>query len=91
VGLIFSHAYVRPVSFKCAVVALPFGALFVDIASWYITKLYHRFAFVVMAAGALMAVCFAFMWAVEHVSDVALSDADHPVAQREAGDLPAFD
>ena len=32
VGLIFSHAYVRPVWFKCAVVALPFAALFVDIA-----------------------------------------------------------
>ena len=27
VGLIFSHAYVRPVWFKCTVVALPFAAL----------------------------------------------------------------
>jgi hypothetical protein len=43
VGLMFSHAYVRPVWFKCAVVALPFAAMLVDVASWYVIKLFHPF------------------------------------------------
>jgi len=44
VGLMFSHAYVWPVWFKCAVVALPFAAMLVDVASWYVIKLFHPFA-----------------------------------------------
>jgi hypothetical protein len=64
VGTIFSHAYVRPVWFKCAVVALPFVALTMDVSSWYFTKLYHPFAFVVMAGGGIMGLSFAFMWLV---------------------------
>jgi hypothetical protein len=89
-GLIFSHAYVRPVWFKCTVVALPFGALFVDIASWYFTKLYHPFAFVVMGAGALMGLCFAFMWVVS-MYQLWFSATPTPIAQRESGDIPALD
>jgi len=64
VGTIFSHAYVRPVWFKCAVIALPFLALTLDVSSWYFTKLFHPFAFVVMGAGATMGLSFAFMWVV---------------------------
>ena len=64
VGSIFSHAYVRPVWFKCAVVALPFAALLLDVGSWYFTKLFHPFAYVVMAAGGVMGLAFAFMWVV---------------------------
>lgn len=63
-GLMFSHAYVRPVWFKCAVVALPFLCLTLDISSWYFTKLYHPFAWVVMGAGAVMGMSFTFMWVV---------------------------
>jgi hypothetical protein len=63
-GVIFSHAYVRPVWFKCAVIALPFVAVMTDVSSWYFTKLYHPFAWVVMFAGATMGLCFAFMWIV---------------------------
>ena len=63
-GTIFSHAYVRPVWFKCTVVALPFVAVTLDIGSWYFTKLYHPFAWVVMIGGALMGLSFAFMWVV---------------------------
>lgn len=63
-GLIFSHAYVRPIWFKCAVITLPFVAVMVDVSSWYFTKLYHGFAWVVMSAGATMGLCFAFMWVV---------------------------
>ena len=64
VGLIFSHAYLRPVWFKCAVVGLPYLALTLDVSSWYFTKLFHPFAMVTMAAGGVMGLCFAFMWVV---------------------------
>ncbi|MDH5578019.1 MAG: hypothetical protein OEZ09_06135 [Betaproteobacteria bacterium] len=63
-GTIFSHAYVRPVWFKCTVVGLPFISLTLDIGSWYFTKIYHPFAWVVMIGGALMGLSFAFMWVV---------------------------
>jgi hypothetical protein len=61
-GLMYSHAYVRPVWFKCGVIALPFVAIVLDVSSWYFTKLYHPFALVVMGGGALMGLSFAFMW-----------------------------
>jgi hypothetical protein len=64
VGLIFSHAYVRPVWFKCAVIALPFLGVMVDVSSWYMIKIYHPFAWVEILAGMLLAACFAFMWVV---------------------------
>ena len=64
VGLIFSHAYVRPVWFKCAVVGSPFIAVTLDIGSWYFTKLYHPFAWAVMIGGGLMGLSFAYMWVV---------------------------
>jgi hypothetical protein len=63
-GLMFTHAYVRPVWFKCAVVALPFVAIVMDVSSWYFTKLFHPFAWVVILAGASMAFSFAVMWFV---------------------------
>jgi len=64
VGSIFSHAYVRPVWLKCAVMILPFCALAMDVSSWYFTKLFQPFALVVMAGGGLMGASFAFMWVV---------------------------
>lgn len=64
VGTIFSHAYVRPVWFKCAVIASPFVAVTLDIGSWYFTKLYHPFAWVVMFGGGLMGLAFAYMWVI---------------------------
>ena len=64
VGLMFSHAYLRPVWLKCAIIAFPFAAVVIDVSSWYIIKLFHPFAFVEIAAGGLMAACFAFMWLV---------------------------
>jgi hypothetical protein len=57
----FSHAYVRPVWFKCSIVALPFVAIMVDIISWYIIKLFHPFVYVEITAGAVMGLCFAIM------------------------------
>ena len=63
-GTIFSHAYLRPIWLKCTVVVLPFVCLALDVGSWYFTKLFHPFAWVVMLAGAGMGLAFAFMWAV---------------------------
>ncbi len=64
VGTIFSHAYVRPVWFKCTVVVMPFISLTLDVGSWYFTKLYHPFAWVVMLSGAAMGLSFAYMWVI---------------------------
>jgi len=81
-GLVFSHAYVRPVWFKCLVITLPFVAVMTDVSSWYFTKLYHPFAWVVMFAGAMMGLCFAFMWVVS-MYQMWVSPKPAKVAQRE--------
>jgi len=64
IGLMFTHAYVRPVWFKCMVVAMPFASIIVDVSSWYIIKIFHPFAWVEICAGGLMAASFAVMWLV---------------------------
>ena len=61
-GFIFSHAFVRPIWLKSAIILLPFLCISADVLSWYFTKFFHGFAYVVMAAGALMAASFATMW-----------------------------
>src|SRR5690242_12561084 len=53
VGLMFSHAYVRPVWLKCFIIASPFAAIAVDVSSWYIIRLFHPFALVEILAGML--------------------------------------
>jgi len=62
VGFIFSHAFIRPVWLKSLVIFLPFVCIAADVSSWYFTKLYTGFAWVVMIAGGVMAASFAFMW-----------------------------
>ncbi len=84
-GLIFSHAYVRPVWFKCAVIVLPFIAVMTDVSSWYFTKLYHPFAWVVMLAGGTMGLCFAFMWVVS-MYQMWISPTPSRVAARKRAD-----
>ena len=64
VGSIFTHAYLRPVWLKCAIVVTPFFSIAIDILSWYVTKYYHPFAYVVMAGGAVSGMCFGFMFVV---------------------------
>ncbi len=63
-GLIFSHAFFRPVWIKSAVVAAPFVAIVLDIGSWYLTKLHPNLAWIVIGSGALMGMSFAFQWVV---------------------------
>lgn len=62
VGFIFSHAWVRPVWLKSAVMFLPFLCIAADVSSWYFTKLYAGFAYVVLISGGLMGLSFAIMW-----------------------------
>jgi len=61
-GFIYSHSYVRPLWIKCAVVSLPFLSLLIDVAAWYLTKLWAGFAWAVIIGGLVYGVCFAIMW-----------------------------
>ena len=61
---IFTHAYIQPFWVKCVVVAVPFLCIIMDVFSWYLTKIYEPFAWVVMISGAFMGVSFAYMWIV---------------------------
>lgn len=63
-GFIFSHAYLRPVWLKATVIFTPFICIAADVSSWYFTKLYAPFAWVVLIAGGLMGLSFATMWVV---------------------------
>ncbi|MEA3411252.1 MAG: hypothetical protein U9R74_06895 [Pseudomonadota bacterium] len=63
-SIIFSHAYVRPVWFKCVVIAIPFIGIIFDVAAWYLTKIYGGFAWFVLGGGALMGLSFAIQFLV---------------------------
>jgi hypothetical protein len=64
VGFIFSHAYVRPPIWKCVLIATPFVVLITDVASWYLTKIWSGFAWMVIISGAFMGLAFAGMWLI---------------------------
>ena len=87
VGLMFSHAYVRPMWLKSAIVALPFAAIMIDVASWYMIKLFHPFVYLEILAGGVLAGCFGFMWLVS-LYQMWFSSAPTAVRERELGDLP---
>lgn len=87
IGLMFTHAYVRPVWFKCVVVALPFAAVIVDVSSWYIIKIFHPFAWVEIAAGGLMAASFAVMWVVT-MYQLWFSSPPRAVLERTGEEIP---
>jgi len=61
-GFIYSHSWVRPVWLKSAIMFLPFLCIAADVSSWYFTKIYDGFAWVVLIAGGLMGLSFAIMW-----------------------------
>lgn len=63
-GSIFIHAYVRPLWLKCIIIIMPFISIVLDIGSWYLTKVYTPFAYVVMGSGVLMGASFATEWIV---------------------------
>src|SRR5512134_214316 len=80
-GTIFSHAALRPAWLKSVVIVTPFAALVVDIGSWYFTKLYPPFAWVVIGSGLLMGLAFAFMWVVS-MYQLWVFPSPAPVVQR---------
>lgn len=61
-GFIFSHAYLRPIWLKSLVMLTPFLCIAADVSSWYFTKIYAGFAWVVLISGGLMGLSFAIMW-----------------------------
>jgi hypothetical protein len=81
-GLIFSHAYVRPVWLKSLIIVLPFLAVIVDIGSWYLIKFNPSFAWAVIVGGALMGLSFATQWIVSmyQIWLYKYSTAEHPRA-----------
>src|ERR1039458_797329 len=89
-GSMFSHAYVRPVWFKCAAIALPFVAIVSDVSSWYFTKLFHPFAWVVIGGGALMGMSISFMWVVT-MYQLGFSRPPRMVLERAGGDIPSIE
>ncbi len=62
VSSVFTHAYVKPLWFKCTVIVLPFLAIIMDIGSWYLTKFWPGLAVTVIISGALMGLSFAVQW-----------------------------
>ncbi len=62
VGIIFSFAETTNIKFKCIAVGMPYVFLVADILSWWLTKFYPMFAWLVILAGMGMGVSFAFMW-----------------------------
>jgi hypothetical protein len=89
VGLIFSHAYVRPIWLKSSIIALPFLGTLVDVSSWYMIKVYHPFAWVEIAAGVLMAACFAAMWLIA-IYQMWFHKPPVIVLRRMGGDVPDY-
>jgi len=89
VGLMYSHAYVRPVWLKCTIIALPFVAIVLDVSSWYFTKLYHPFAWIVVGGGALMAVSFAVMW-LTTIYQIWFAAVPSVVIERKENDIPVI-
>lgn len=62
VGIIFSFAETTSIKYKCIAVGMPYAFLIADILSWWLTKFFPMFAWLVIFAGMGMAVSFMFMW-----------------------------
>jgi hypothetical protein len=62
VGIIFSFSETTSVKFKCIAVGMPYAFLIADILSWWLTKFFPMFAWLVILAGMGMGVSFIFMW-----------------------------
>lgn len=63
-GFIFSHAYVKYRHMKSLIIFVPFLAIFVDIASWWLTKVSAVFGYTVITGGAFMGLAFALQWLI---------------------------
>jgi hypothetical protein len=63
-GGIFSMTSGVPLAIKCTIIVTPFVSLFLDIASWWLTRLNPHFALLVIIGGAGLAMAFVFMWVI---------------------------
>lgn len=86
VGIVFSHAYVRPLWLKYVIMGAPFVCLLVDVSSWYMVKIYHPFAWVTMTAGAMIGMCFAFMWVIS-MYQMWIGRTPKAILERGGGDI----
>lgn len=59
VGRVFIHAHMKNEMLKVVIIATPFVAIALDIFSWYLTKIYEPFAWMVIGSGMLMGASFA--------------------------------
>ena len=59
---IFIHAYIRQEWLKITIIVVPFISIIIDVASWYITKIFEPFAWVVIGSGSLMGLSFGLMF-----------------------------
>jgi len=84
-GVIFSHAYLRPVWLKCTIIGIPFAAIFLDIISWYLTKIFAGFAYVVLVSGGLMGLSFGTMVVVS-LLQMWIMDSPEAIADRSDGE-----
>ena len=89
-GFIFSHAFMRPVWLKAAVIALPFFGIMLDVLGWYITKVFTPWAWVVLFAGVFNAVAFGIMWVVS-MYQIWIYKLPEPLKRRHLGDPDADD
>ncbi len=64
IGMIFSFSQTPTMYYKCVAIGMPYAFLVIDILSWWLTKINPMFAWLIMLAGAGMAMSFAFMWVV---------------------------
>lgn len=64
VSTIFSHAYLKREWLKIAIVTTPFVAIALDISSWYITKVYEPYAWMLIISGAFMGASFGVQFAI---------------------------
>ncbi len=62
VGLIFSFSETTLVKYKCIAIGMPYAFLIADVLSWWLTKFFPFFAWLVIFAGMGMAVAFIYMW-----------------------------
>jgi hypothetical protein len=62
VGIIFSFAETTDIKYKCIAIGMPYAFLIADIVSWWLTKFFPMFAWLVILAGMGMGVSFMFMW-----------------------------
>lgn len=62
-SFVFSHARLHN-GIKCTVIVLPFISIVADISAWYLTKINHDFAYMVVGSGMCMGTAFALMYCI---------------------------